>query len=116
MQRLVGDTSRQRARTNQKDVPCQTVLHSAIKSEKRGVRDADRPLLGNWLGIPLPLGGGEWLHLHHLSLFSFSLLPSFPHEFNLSPRFLAFALPLLFLHPLRGEGSEQRCGVAAYWG
>lgn len=69
-----------------------------------------QPLLRDWLGFNLPVGGGELLPLHHLGflcLFTFFLLLSFI-KLSLSwlTSFLAFALPILSLVLLR-MGNER---------
>lgn len=57
--RLGGYASRQMTLTNQGDIPCHMTSCSATKREKRGFREVSHLLLGNWLGIGLPMGGGE---------------------------------------------------------
>lgn len=64
---------------------------------------------GNWLGISLPVGGGEWLCFHHLFCFVCSLSSSnFPLLFKLflswPMNFLAFTPPFLLLYLTGGQG------------
>lgn len=83
--------------TKQRGIPSHITSCSAIKQGRRCFREVSHLLLGKWLGIGLPMGGGKWLPLHH----SFCLL--------------TFILPFIFQHPTEGkegrEVSEQHCGA-----
>lgn len=60
-------TARQLTATGQRDIPCGIVSWSALKREgKAGM--GSQPLLVDWLGTSLLVGGGESV-LHHLVLF-----------------------------------------------
>lgn len=94
---------------------------SAINGSGVGFRAVSHLLLRDWLVVCLPMGGGEWLTLHHL--FCYLLLffhCSFTYQTSLSwsLSFIAFTLPFLFSHPSVAGESEQAAmsNWAACWG
>lgn len=96
-----------------RDITCCVMAGLAIKGKRREFREVGHLLPKNRLGIGLPLGNGEWLPLHVLFLFSFSLLPLPLHLliyyiFISTPVFSSFySFPL----PCPMEGGGVTCVV-----
>lgn len=90
--------------------------HSAIKlgvEGDQGVVTSKWLLLRDWLGMGLPVGGGEWLPVHRLFCYFFPWLSKLSLSGPTS--FLTFVLPVLSLVPLRqNEQAAVRC-LAAGW-
>lgn len=97
-------TTRQMTWPNQSDTPCHITSCSAVNQRRAGFEYVRCLLLGRWLGIGLPIGGGEGLPLHpsfwFVQLFFFlssSASPSVIKLFLSWPMsFLTVSLPFLF--------------------
>lgn len=103
-------TTTQMTQTNQRDISHRTTPYLAKKRSGAMFRYFICFLFENWLGINLPMGGGEWWPFHHL-LFHFFC---FFFQFSF-PRFCS-SFSLLCLTGNRGGWgrweNELLCGAA----
>lgn len=85
-----GTQQEQLTQNDQKDIPCHEMSWSAVKCKGRGFW-GKQPLLKNWLGLGLHLGGGKCLYITcFLFVFFFLLSLSFAYKTISTPESSCF--------------------------